>query len=1743
MRNLTLLFLIASSLTSVVVQAQNITGATSASVGQTYTYTFNNGASHFSYGWQSSNGGMSVLSTWSSGTTYSASIRWNTPGTASLYFINYSGGGQMGSLSVTTAVGTPDATISYQQNCGSTVITRTTNPPSGVNWYWQTTATGTSTTNNSTTYTVSAGGTYYLRARWGTTGSWSSSSQTISGVTITSPLAAPASSTHGNQISGSSTSVAVTVASVSGATGYAWFDVPTGGTAISGATGTTHYPLLNPGTSATFYVASVNGPCLSTSRRSVTATLHVAPIITASSSELIFGTPVTLSVTNLVYDTYAWLDGSGTVIAGATQSSLNVTTAGSYQVRVTKNGSTPFTSVSTSVGSQNYIHTTSVLVPGVTTETALNALAGTSKQQSTAFFDGLGRPIQTVIQNNSPSGKDLILAQAYDAYGREAKKYLPYTDGTNGWIKANALKDPTTTATTELDKYRSGKQYDFYQTTSLVAMDQYPYSETIFEPSPLNRPDKDFGAGAAWQTNNKFIQHGYLINQHSTGSSATQEKVIAWDINSSGMPVRTTPVTGYIETGGYYSTGQLSIKSTKDEQGNEVREYTNKSGQVILKKVQAATSTNLNSTTEWALTYYLYDDLGNLRYVFPPELSKLIHVAADTYVVTVANLDTWAFQYKYDGRKRMIEKRVPGAGWVYMVYDKRDRLVLTQDANQRALATKYWSFTKYDELNRPIMTGIKDTTAALTQAQMQGVVDTYYNDMATTTWRKWGESYVGNVANNVHGYTNKSYPVRTGAATEVDPNKFITITYYDNYNFRSLWYGSYTYLDENLSEVATYNNYTYHQPDVENTRVVGQVTGSKTKVLDGGVTGGYTWLKGITYYDDKYRVIQTIADNYKGGTDRITNVLDFTGKVLESRLTHTEADVNWRDVVSLRIEGNKLTSVSGPPQWGFGAASVQQLAAGQDGWFEFTVTETNTSKIIGFNDSNSGGTSNSDINYAFQLYYSTLYIQENASTKGTLTGLVPGDILRMERIGTTITFKRNGTLISTSAITPSTSALFIDNSFHIGGNTIAGVRASFATNTKTITRRFEYDHAGRLLKTWHKLDAQPEILLALNEYNELGQLVDKKLHSTVSNASNAKQSVDYRYNIRGWLTSINNAQLENDGSTNNDTGDLFGMNLHYNTTELGNTALYNGNISAIAWSNNQGLDSTKQNGYVFTYDALNRIKSSQFKEKNTTTWSTPANNALAETGLLYDLNGNITQLQRNDKRLTGWMDNLAYTYTGNQLMRVTDAGDDFAGFIDGQPGTSNDFTYDPNGNMINDQNKGIGDTGNRITYNYLNLPETVTKGLNSIRYIYDAGGRKLAQVTTFGSQQKQVDYAGEFQYENDHLQFINHEEGRIAMAGNKTIFTHDGATTTGITAVTSTLAAVTVNTQSYVRATASGTATKQGMFPIGGTFTVVAGEQYRIRAKGYRSTTNTNKVHLYIRTNSTDLYWPGAQLPITSMAEAWTEQIITIPAGHTTLQAGVVWNTVANGEQFFLNDFEITKLTTNTTPEYQYNLKDHLGNVRLSFTSKEEVETNTATYETANLNVEQSQFVRMDNAKRINSSLFDRTNGVNPNTTPGHAQRLNGTTNERYGIAKSLSVMPGDVIDAEVYAKYIDTNSSNWTTALANLVSQINANTAGVVIDGTQYTTSTASFPAGMLGHQTTTNNGAPRAYLNWLVFDRNYVFLTGGFKQITTAAKEAGTDVPHEHIFSGPITITQPGYVYIYLSNENTTPVEVFFD
>ena len=132
----------------------------------------------------------------------------------------------------------------------------------------------------------------------------------------------------------------------------------------------------------------------------------------------------------------------------------------------------------------------------------------------------------------------------------------------------------------------------------------------------------------------------------------------------------------------------------------------------------------------------------------------------------------------------------------------------------------------------------------------------------------------------------------------------------------------------------------------------------------------------------------------------------------------------------------------------------------------------------------------------------------------------------------------------------------------------------------------------------------------------------------------------------------------------------------------------------------------------------------------------------------------------------------------------------------------------------------------------------------------------------------------------------------------------------------------------------------------------------------------------------------------------------------------------------------------------------------------------------------------------------------------------------------------------EVYAKYVDTNNANLTQALTDFLAAIANGTApaGTVVDGSSYAASTSSFSyAGLLNTSGSTSNG-PKAYLNWLIFDRDYNFVNGGYQRMSDVAKEHGQDVAHEKL-SASVVITQPGYVYVFLSNEETSPVEVYFD
>lgn len=1114
-------------------------------------------------------------------------------------------------------------------------------------------------------------------------------------------------------------------------------------------------------------------------------------------------------------------------------------------------------------------------------------------------------------------------------------------------------------------------------------------------------------------------------------------------------------------------------------------------------------------------------------------------------------LDDWAFQYQYDSRRRMIGKRVPGADWVYMVYDDRDRLVLTQDGNQRL--NNQWAFTKYDMLNRPILTGIMDKSSAFTQQQMQDAVNAYYLNLSST----WGEAFVGYSGSNVHGYSNSSYPVETGSTSGVaDPTKYLTVTYYDNYSFLSGDdIATYQYQKNDIVPQTVGSN-LYFQPDSSNPNVKGQITGTKVRALDNNTY----WLKRVNYYDDKLRVVQSLADHQRMGLQRTTTIYDFVGKVLAYKTATITQGPVWQNKTAVSANGNQVTTAA-QCCWAAGASSVEQLTATQNGWVEATVIPMNSgnNNFVAFGLSQADANTNyNTIDYCWEQSSQTAYVYEKGNSNPIAqVATLPGDVLRIERTGTSVSYKKNGVVVVNSG-TASTTPLLYDYSLYNTGSTLLNPRSSFSFSTSTVYRTFTYDHAGRLLQAWHSLDGATPVQLVSNSYNEIGQLVTKNLHKS---GSTFKQKLDYGYNIRGWLTRINDSDLSSASNKaengNSALPDLFGMNLLYeqHDNNLINTEQYNGNISSVKWSNNLGVNPTKSLAYNYLYDTLNRITSATLLT-NPGLWTTSSN--FSESGFKYDLNGNIKKLSRTDNA-GAVMDMLTYDYTssGNQLRSVTDGGDILNGFVDGNV-LGDDYSYDANGNMIVDKNKNI----TSISYNYLNMPQTVLKNTQeSLQYVYDATGRKLSQRVYDASNTliKETDYLREYIYENDALQFTNNEEGRTIPGSFNAISNPDAFGTDGFVNYGGNVAmsSVIINYESYVKSSCilTGGASTPGIFPIGRTIQVQPGEVYTYRVKGYR-TTSTN-VYLYVDNGAgNDVLYPGALLPLGAPAEGWVTSTFTIPAGVTRIRVGLLFSVPSQGDEFYVNALSLTKGATIIPAEYQYHLKDHLGNVRTTFTTLRNVDTPVATFETTNQTLEQSQFLRMDDARVINASIFDHTHIANPGTTATYSERLSASPNEKTGIARSISVMPGDTINMEVYAKYVSgTNSSNQTW-LTQLLGQIASNTAsaGVVIDGTNYSVNGVTpFPnfggAGEKGD----NNIIPSAFLNYITFDRNGSPILNdpsqtNFVRISSKALEDGIKLPngnfkdHEKLYA-QVIVKQPGYMYIWLSNESLAPVEVYFD
>gem|GEM_PF-3108582 len=305
----------------------------------------------------------------------------------------------------------------------------------------------------------------------------------------------------------------------------------------------------------------------------------------------------------------------------------------------------------------------------------------------------------------------------------------------------------------------------------------------------------------------------------------------------------------------------------------------------------------------------------------------------------------------------------------------------------------------------------------------------------------------------------------------------------------------------------------------------------------------------------------------------------------------------------------------------------------------------------------------------------------------------------------------------------------------------------------------------RLKKHYHQVDNNPEELLAENTYNDLSQLVNKKVGSTSGSAP--LQSIDYDYNIRGWMTEINKNQM----AVTDLGGKLFSYKIKYTSREgienpdtaqfSGKNVVpkYNGNIAEVDWRAVESIGSnpsTTPKRYGYAYDKINRLTAGFYQNPQN------PNSKENTESLAYDLNGNITSLYRTSVLEYGnttptMIDNLQYIYaSGNVSNRLTNIND-YAQNATGYEGGGQTIEYDLNGNMISMPDKGIS----VIKYNHLNLPHHLEYSRDGIEMVkldtkYRADGTKLRKVNTttisgingYTTSVKTIDYLDGFQYQN-----------------------------------------------------------------------------------------------------------------------------------------------------------------------------------------------------------------------------------------------------------------------------------------------------------------------------------------------------------------------------------------------------------
>lgn len=347
-------------------------------------------------------------------------------------------------------------------------------------------------------------------------------------------------------------------------------------------------------------------------------------------------------------------------------------------------------------------------------------LSSSSGKYTYQYYDDLGRPVQTARDVTGKYTHDLM---AYDGKGRVVREWLPAVGTTSPSFRSSIS--------------------DISQSTH---NDCHAYSVTTYDA--LDRPTFIQTAGDDWHSAGKGITKEYVSNA----------------VNSVKRYKASMTANSLIKDG-YYTENTLLGEKTTDEDGHVLTVFTDKLGRKVLERRGTGSD-----------TYFVYDDLGQLRFVLSPQYQEAGHK------------DMFAYEYRYDTKGRMVKKILPQCEYTQYWYDKAGRMKFMQDGVLRSKGL--YRFFLYDKFGRLCIQGT--------------CTDCWRGDDMNTVTFSEGTGFQGT------GYTQGQDGDVGGSLT------LEIVNYYDSYGFRDRYTG-------------------YPLAQASSTNTMGLMTGQRRRASDGSI--------------------------------------------------------------------------------------------------------------------------------------------------------------------------------------------------------------------------------------------------------------------------------------------------------------------------------------------------------------------------------------------------------------------------------------------------------------------------------------------------------------------------------------------------------------------------------------------------------------------------------------------------------------------------------------------------------------------------------------------------------------------------------------------------------------------------------------------------------------------------------------------------------------------------------------------